>query len=50
MSVQKRKFSPISALGKNFSPRNIIHMPVVKIFARLELDETFSFLGGHELG
>jgi hypothetical protein len=46
LSIQKWLFSPISALGKNFNPRNINHMPAVKIFARLELDETISFLDG----
>jgi hypothetical protein len=34
-------------LGENFNPRNIKYMPVVKIFARLELNENISFLGGH---
>jgi hypothetical protein len=34
-------------VGQNFNPRNITHMPAVKIFARLELDETISFLDGH---
>jgi hypothetical protein len=47
--IHKWLFSPISALGKNFNPRNINHMPAVKISARLELDETISFLDGHEL-
>jgi hypothetical protein len=39
--------SSISLLGENFNPRNITHMPAVKIFARLKLDETISFLDGH---
>ena len=56
MATQKWLFSPISALGKNFDSRNINYMPVedsepligvVKIFVRLELDETISFLDGH---
>ena len=50
MSIQKWLLPPISAVGKNFNPRNINHMTVVKIFARLELDETISFLDGHWLG
>jgi hypothetical protein len=49
VSNQKWLFSPISALGKNFNPRNIHYMPVVKISARLELDETISFLVEHYL-
>jgi hypothetical protein len=47
MSVQKWLFSPISALGINFNPRNISQMPVAKISVRFELDETISFLNGH---
>jgi hypothetical protein len=47
--VQKWLFSPISALGENFNPRNINHMPAVKIFTRLELNENISFLNGHQL-
>jgi len=38
---------PISALGKNFNPRNINPMAAVKIFVRLERDENISFLEGH---
>ena len=48
MSVQKWLFSPISALGINFNPRNINYMPVAKISVRFELDETISFLNGHQ--
>jgi hypothetical protein len=33
--------------GGNFNPRNINHMPAVKIFVRLELDKNISFLDGH---
>jgi len=36
---QKPAFSPISALDSNFNPRNIQYIPVVKIIARLGLDE-----------
>jgi hypothetical protein len=50
VSIQKWLFSPISLLGGNFNPRNINHMPVVKISARLKLDENISFLDGHKLG
>jgi len=38
-----------SSLGKNFNLRNINHMLAVKIFVRLELDETISFLDGHRI-
>ena len=46
-SIHKWLFSPISLLGGNFNPRNINHMPAVKISARLELDENISFMDGH---
>ncbi|MEJ2662226.1 MAG: hypothetical protein P8Z73_16090 [Desulfobacteraceae bacterium] len=36
----------LQVLGGNFSPRNISHMPAVKISARLKLDENVSFLDG----
>jgi hypothetical protein len=45
--IHKWPFSPISMLGGNFNPRNITHMPAVKISARLKLDENISFLDGH---
>ena len=32
-------FCPISASGSNFNPRNIQYIPVVKIFAFLELEQ-----------
>jgi len=35
---QKAPFCSISASGKNFNPRNIEHIPVVKIFAFLDLE------------
>jgi hypothetical protein len=47
--IQKWLFSPISLLSGNFNPRNINHMPAVKISARLKLDENISFLDGHQL-
>jgi len=34
---------PISALGSNFNPRNTPCIPAVKIFARLDLDQTETF-------
>jgi hypothetical protein len=34
-------------VGGEFNPRNINHMPAVKISACLELDENISFLDGH---
>jgi len=46
--VPERKwpFSPISALNKNFNPRNTLCMPVVKIVICLELDEKSRFRSG----
>jgi len=32
-------FCPISASGSNFNPRNIPYIPVVEIFAFLELEQ-----------
>ncbi len=32
-------FCPISASGSNFNPRNILYIPVVEIFAFLELKQ-----------
>ena len=32
-------FCPISASGSNFNPRNILYIPLVKIFAFLELEQ-----------
>jgi hypothetical protein len=36
-------------LRENFNPRNIDHMPAVKFFARLDLDQICLFLDGHSL-
>jgi hypothetical protein len=33
----------ISALGSNFNPQNTSSIPAVKIFARLDLDQTEMF-------
>ena len=49
MSIQKWLICPISALREKFYPRNINYMPVVKFFARLDLDQIFLFLDGHYL-
>ncbi|MEJ2040551.1 MAG: hypothetical protein P8X55_16725, partial [Desulfosarcinaceae bacterium] len=49
VSIQKWLFPPISLLGGKFNPRNINHMPAVKISARLKLDENISFLDGHKI-
>ncbi|MBU4009280.1 MAG: hypothetical protein KJ882_00830, partial [Proteobacteria bacterium] len=40
---QNVPFWPISALGKNYNPRNTLCIPAVKIFARLDLDQTKTF-------
>ncbi|MBU4010268.1 MAG: hypothetical protein KJ882_05830, partial [Proteobacteria bacterium] len=40
---QNVPFWPISALGKNFNPRNTPCIPAVKIFTRLDLDQTETF-------
>ena len=40
---QNVPFWPISTLGKNFNPRNTPCIPAVKIFTRLDLDQTETF-------
>ena len=45
--IHKRLFYPISVLHEKFYPRNINHMPPVKFFGRLDLDQNPSFLDGH---
>ncbi len=37
--LKNTPFRSISALGSNFNPRNTICIPVVKIIARLELNQ-----------
>jgi len=37
---------PISASGSNFNPRNIPYIPVVEIFAFLELEHKLPFFKG----
>ncbi len=40
--LQNAPFCPISALGSNFNPQNTQCIPVVKIFACLELESRYS--------
>jgi len=40
---QNVPFWPISALGSNFNPQNTLCIPAVKIFTRLDLDQTETF-------
>ncbi len=44
--LQNAPFCPISASDSNFNPRNTQCMPVVKIFAFLELAQKFAFFKG----
>jgi len=37
--LKNAPFYPISASGSNFNPRNIQYIPVVEIFAFLDLDQ-----------
>jgi hypothetical protein len=39
-------FSPITASGSNFNPRNTLCIPMVKIFAFLELEQNLTFFKG----
>ena len=39
-------FGPISVSGLNFNPRNIQYIPVVEIFALLELEQKLAFFKG----
>ena len=45
--IRKWRFSSMSLLVGNFNPRDINHMPAVKIPTRLERDENISSLDGH---
>jgi len=47
--IHKWPICPISVLCEKFYPRNINHMPAVKFFACLDLDQIFLFLDGHYL-
>ena len=49
VSVRKRLFCPNSSLRSKFNPRNIDHMPAVKFFARLDLEQNSSLPDGHKL-
>ena len=40
--LQNAPFCPISALGSNFNPHNTQCIPVVKIYACLELESRYS--------
>jgi len=44
--LQNATFCPISASGSNFNPRNIQYIPVVEIFAFLELEQKLTFFKG----
>jgi len=44
--LQNALFCPISTSGSNFNPRNIQYIPVVKIFAFLDLDQNWAFFKG----
>jgi hypothetical protein len=41
--LQNATFCPISASGSNFNPRNTTCIPVVKIFAFLDLEQKLAF-------
>jgi hypothetical protein len=47
--IHKWPICPISALREKFNPRNINHMPAVKFFVRLDLEQICLFLDGHKL-
>jgi len=44
--LQNGTFCPISASGSNSNPRNILYIPVVEIFAFLELEQKLPFFKG----
>jgi len=44
--LQNGTLCPISASGSNFNPRNILYIPVVEIFAFLELKHKLPFFKG----
>jgi hypothetical protein len=48
--IHKWPICPLSALHEKFNPRNIDHMPAVKFFVRLDLDQICLFLNGHQMG
>jgi len=44
--LQNGTLCPISASGLNFNPRNILYIPLVEIFAFLELGQKILFFKG----
>jgi len=46
--LQNGTLCPISVSGSNFNPRNILYIPVVEIFAFLELEQKLPFFKGLE--
>jgi len=44
--LKNAPFCPTSASDSNFNPRNIQYIPVVKIFAFLDLDQNWTFSKG----
>jgi hypothetical protein len=44
--LQHVPFCPISVSGSNFNPQNTHCIPVVKIFAFLELEQKLTFFKG----
>jgi hypothetical protein len=50
VSIHKWPICPLSALREKFNPRNINHMPPVKFFVRLDLEQICLFLDGHWIG
>jgi hypothetical protein len=47
--LKNTPFCPISASGSNFNPQNTGCIPVVKIFAFLELKQNLSFFKGLDM-
>ena len=48
-AIHKWPIFPISVLREKINSRNINHMPAVKFFARLDLDQICLFLDRHSL-
>jgi len=44
--LKNAPFCPTSASGSNFNPRNIQYIPVVEIFAFLDLEQNWTFFKG----
>jgi hypothetical protein len=47
--IHKWLIYPISALSEKFNPWNINHMPAVKFFVRLDLEQIILFLDRRQL-